>query len=121
MALFKKTIGKKATPRTKTAKTVTAKADASSSYNAEVLVRPHVTEKAAILAEKGTYVFEIAPDANKQEVARAVQGVYGVTPLRVNIVNLPRTNVFVRGKRGVKKGVRKALVTLALGDKIELI
>lgn len=121
MALFKKTTKGKSAPRTKTVKTTASKAGAGSSYKAEVLVRPHVTEKSAILAEKGTYVFEISPNANKQEVARAVQGIYGVTPQRVNIVNLPRTNVFVRGKHGTKSGVRKALVTLATGDKIEFI
>lgn len=121
MALFKKTIKEKTAPRTKTVKSVASKAGTGFSYKAEVLVRPHVTEKSAILAEKGTYVFEIAPNANKQEVARAVQGIYGVTPQRVNIVNLPRTNVFVRGKHGTKGGVRKALVTLATGNKIEFI
>jgi ribosomal protein L23 len=39
----------------------------------------------------------------------------------VNIINLPATRVFVRGKNGVKSGVRKALVTLKEGDKIEIV
>ncbi len=89
--------------------------------DANVLVRPHITEKAAILAENNTYVFVVAKDTNKIEIAKAIQSIYGVVPVRVNIVNLPDTNVFVRGKRGVKAGVRKALVTLKKGDKIEIV
>ncbi len=85
------------------------------------LVRPHITEKAAILAEKGTYVFQVAKNTNKIEIAKAIQALYGVSPVRVNIINLPNTLVIVRGKAGVKAGVRKALVTLKKGDKIELI
>lgn len=109
MALFKRTTKKEALPKVKNAKLAGG-----------ALVRPHVTEKAAILAEKGTYVFEIAPETNKREVADAVRAVYKVHPIRVNIVNLPRTRVFVRGKHGVKSGIRKALVTLAKGEKISI-
>ena len=103
--------------KTKKAKAPTGKV----SVDASVLVRPHITEKAALLAEKNTYVFEVAKDTNKIEIAQTVKALYGVTPRSVNIVNLPNTRVFVRGKSGVKSGVRKALVTLEKGDKIELI
>lgn len=88
---------------------------------ADVLVRPRVTEKAAILAEKNTYVFEVAPRSNKILIAKAVSAIYGVKPLRVNVITLPRTNVFVRGRMGARSSVRKALVTLRKGDKIKLI
>jgi large subunit ribosomal protein L23 len=88
---------------------------------AEVLIRPRVTEKAALLAEKNTYVFEVTERSNKMMVAEAVTAIYGVKPVRVNIINLPRTRTLVRGKMGVRAGVRKALVTLGKGDKIELI
>lgn len=118
MALFKKTTKettkKAAVPKAK-------KQEGKLAYQADALVRPHVTEKAALLAEKGTYVFEVSPATNKVEIAKAVRALYKVTPVRVNIVNLPRTRVLVRGKKGVKAGVRKALVTLVKGEKIELI
>ena len=97
------------------------KGDTALGERVNVIVRPHVTEKAAILAEKGTYVFEVAKNTNKIEIAKAVAALYNVTPVRVNIVNLPKTNVFVRGRAGVKAGVRKALVTLKKGDKIEIL
>lgn len=85
------------------------------------IVRPHITEKAAVLAEKGTYVFEVAKDTNKIEIAKAIEALYKVTPVRVNIINLPDTRVFVRNRKGVKSGIRKAMVTLKKGDKIEIL
>lgn len=111
MAIFKKT-----TKEVKVKKEGTALGE-----RVYALVRPHITEKAAILAEKGTYVFEVARDTNKIEIAKAIESLYNVKPARVNIINLPKTNVFVRGKSGVKSGVRKALVTLKKGDKIEIL
>ncbi|MBI5400896.1 MAG: 50S ribosomal protein L23 [Candidatus Yonathbacteria bacterium] len=118
MAIFKKTI--KETETTKVVKEKKENKLVFSLYT-NTLVRPHITEKAAILAEKGTYVFEVARDTNKIEIAKAISALYKVTPVRVNIVNLPDTRVFVRNKKGVKSGVRKALVTLKKGDKIEIV
>lgn len=111
MAIFKKT--------TKEVKAKKGETVLGERVNA--IVRPHITEKAAILAEKGTYVFEVAKNTNKIEIAKAISALYNVIPMRVNIINLPKTNVFVRGKAGVKAGVRKALVTLKKGDKIEIL
>ena len=122
MAILKKTTAKKTESKLGSRVERRASKDTARRDSAEsALVRPHITEKAALLAEKGTYVFEVAQKTNKIEVAKAVATLYGVTPVRVNIINLPDTNVFVRGKRGVKAGIRKALVTLKKGDKIELI
>ena len=111
MAIFKKT--------TKEVKVKKGETVLGERVNA--IVRPHITEKAAILAEKGTYVFEVAKNTNKIEIAKAISALYNVIPVRVNIINLPKTNVFVRGKAGVKAGVRKAMVTLKKGDKIEIL
>lgn len=119
MAIFKKTTEEKEVKEKAASKT--KKTESKLGDRVNVLIRPQVTEKAALLAEKGTYVFLVSRDTNKIEISKAVAALYDVKPVRVNIVNLPDTNVFVRGKRGVKSGVRKALVTLAKGDKIELI
>src|SRR3989338_6712091 len=98
MSIFKKT-NKLSSPKTVKGKT----GFSSSVVKNAVLIRPYIKEKSAILAdEKGTYVFEVTSRTNKIEIARAVASVYGVTPIRVNMVNLPSTNVFVRGKNGVK-------------------
>lgn len=124
MAIFKKTTKEKeVTGKSVATKSTKAKTEGSAMLgtSANVLVRPHITEKSAILAEKGTYVFEVARDTNKIEIAKAIKAIYNVTPVRVNIVNLPNTRVFVRNRKGMKSGVRKALVTLKSGDKIEIV
>ncbi|MEK7538619.1 MAG: 50S ribosomal protein L23 [Patescibacteria group bacterium] len=126
MSIFTKKTKKTAETEPKKVKVAVARKSGdkdavSMSELASVLVRPHVTEKAALLAEKNTYVFEVAPHSNKITIAKAVSALYGVKPIRVNIINLPRTRALIRGKMGVKAGVRKALVTLGKGDKIELI
>lgn len=108
------------------ASSVTVKADADlvarpGKSTVSVLLRPRVTEKSSVLAEKNTYVFEIRPDANKKEVVEAVKAVYNVTPRKIAIVNLPRKRVFSRGKLGMQSGVKKAFVYLKQGDKIEFV
>ncbi len=86
-----------------------------------LIVRPRITEKAGTISEKhNVYTFEVQKDATKKTVARAIKSMYKVTPIKVNIVNLPAKAVFVRGKRGSQKAVKKALVFLKTGDKIEV-
>lgn len=87
-----------------------------------VLRGPRITEKAAISADKNNvYVFEVEKDATKDSIAASVKLSYGVAPVKVRtIVGKPK-KVFVRGKRGVKSGVKKAYVFLKKGDKIELL
>ena len=85
------------------------------------MVKPYVTEKAALLAEKdNAYTFEISKTATKTGIIKAINTLYNVKPTKVNIINLPRKKVFVRGKNGMTKAIRKAVVFLKKGDKIDL-
>jgi large subunit ribosomal protein L23 len=87
-----------------------------------VLLRPHISEKAAVSADKSNvYVFEVADDATKKSISASVREAYGVEPKRVRVAAMPSKRVFVRGKKGVKGGGKKAYVELKTGDKIELI
>ncbi len=98
-----------------------AKENTGNAY--KVLLRPVITEKSAILAEAGKYVFEVPGSTNKVEVARAVKAVYGVTPVKVNMIKLPGQAVVLRYKRFVRgqtKNQYKAIVTLKKGQKIPL-
>ncbi|MDQ5957879.1 MAG: large subunit ribosomal protein [Patescibacteria group bacterium] len=90
---------------------------------AVILTRPRITEKASALTERKepVYTFEVAALAGKVAIMRAIKEKYGVTPLKVNIVNLPRKNVIVRGKRGVTAGIKKAMVFLPKGSQIDFI
>ena len=87
----------------------------------EVLLRPMITEKSTIMAEMGKYSFRIAPKANKTQVKEAVQKTFGVKVEDVNITKL-RGKVKRYGPRFKKRpDVKKAVVTLKAGDKIQLI
>ncbi|MSR87640.1 MAG: 50S ribosomal protein L23 [Candidatus Zambryskibacteria bacterium] len=90
--------------------------------NQSVLIRPRITEKAAIGADKSNvYVFEVAMNATKPSITASVKASYKVTPIKVRVATIPDKAVFVRGKRGVKRGGKKAYVYLKKGDKIELL
>ncbi|MEK7581779.1 MAG: 50S ribosomal protein L23 [Patescibacteria group bacterium] len=86
-----------------------------------VLINPRITEKATVLGGLNVYTFNIARNANKALVARAIQAIYGVAPLRVNVLAVKSKSIIVRGKKGVKGGGKKALVFLKKGDKIEFV
>jgi len=92
-----------------------------SSYNSAIL-RPRITEKSGDASQKlNAYTFEIKPSSSKNEVAKAVKELYKVTPLKINITNLPRKRILSRGKKGWSGGVKKAVVYLKKDDKIEFI
>lgn len=85
------------------------------------LLGPRVTEKVSLLSEQNNvYTFNITSAANKQGVAQAIQHLYKVRPVKVSIVKVPSKRVFVRGKRGVKRGGRKAYVFFKKGEKVEI-
>lgn len=91
----------------------------------KILREYRVTEKAADLAANlNQYTFEVAPEANRKEVARAVAKVFNVEVTKVNILNKkPKLKVdrMRRGRPGTKGGHKKAIVTLKEGDAIELV
>ena len=91
----------------------------------KILFEYRVTEKAANLsANFNQYTFEVAPNTNRIEVARAVAKVFDVGVVKVNILNKkPKCKVdrSRRVKAGTKGGHKKAIVTLKEGDKIELV
>ena len=106
----------------KTVKTVDGKIKKSVKANEayRILVKPLVTEKAAISSEHSKYVFVVSLKANKIEVAKAVEAIYGVKVVKVNIANVDGKKV-ARGKiRGQRKDWRKATVTLKAGQSIKI-
>lgn len=86
----------------------------------EVLRRPLVTEKNAILQMEGKYAFEVASGATKPQIKQAVETAFRVTVTGVNVMTAPGKERRV-GRRHVRTpSWRKAIVTLEPGDKIEL-
>ncbi len=86
-----------------------------------ILLRPHITEKATISSEKSVYVFEVGADATKKLIDKAFSDKYKIFPVKISTVTIPAKNVFVRGNRGKKSGYKKAYVYLKKGDKIETL
>ncbi len=85
-----------------------------------VLIAPHITERARMLAEIGQYVFRIASTANKQAVRKAVEKAYKVHVIGVRIVTA-REKPRRRGlTSGVKRGYKKAVVALRKGESIDI-
>ena len=85
----------------------------------DILIRPHITEKATMSAESSVYVFNVLPESTKDNVEKAFIEKYKITPVKVNMVTIPAKNVFVRGKRGKKSGYKKPYIYLKKGTKIE--
>jgi large subunit ribosomal protein L23 len=89
----------------------------------EVLRRPVITEKNTLLNTEGKYIFEIAREANKLDVKRAVEEIFKVEVLAVNVINVhgkQRRSLGRRRTPGVTQSWKKAIVTLKPGDRIEL-
>lgn len=89
---------------------------------AHVFASPRITEKASMKESMGAYTFDIAQRANKREIFMAIKNIFKVTPKRIHIVQVPeklKRNMRT-GKRGVKKGGKKAYVYLKKGDTINI-
>ncbi len=87
------------------------------------IVKPRITEKAAILLEKNVYTFEIMKGATKYDVRDAIKALYKVTPTQIRIVNREPRHFMskARGRNMMVGGLRKAYVYLKKGDRIDLV
>lgn len=87
-----------------------------------VLRGPRITEKAALAAEKGTYVFNIDVRATSDDVKKAVEEQYKVKPVKVNVAKVASKNKTRRTRSGVTSGKtasgKKAYVYLKKGETI---
>lgn len=85
----------------------------------EIILGPMFTEKTHKQQESDNkYTFKVHRDANKNDVVKALQFVYKVTPLKVNMVNVERKGR--NNRKLVKRAFKKAIVTLGKKDKIEV-
>ncbi|KKW37147.1 MAG: 50S ribosomal protein L23 [Candidatus Giovannonibacteria bacterium GW2011_GWA2_53_7] len=126
MALFKKTESKKTKAAETTEKSLAVPSEKSVSVRGgiafdAIIRRPHVTERATELSERGVYVFEIDSKATKAQVKQAIEKLYKVHVVRVATINTKAK--YTRSKKTnrvvvKKQAYRKALVTLKAGEKI---
>lgn len=86
-----------------------------------ILKSPHITEKATDLTKKNQYVFKVYTRANKVDIRKAIENVYGVSVLDVNIINIPQKKRRLGKITGWRKGYKKAIVKIKKGQKIEIL
>ena len=85
-----------------------------------VLRAPHVSEKSTRLYEHNQYVFAVAQDATKADVKSAVEKMFDVSVVSVNMANIKGKLKTFRFRPGRKANVRKAYVRLADGQSIDV-
>ncbi|GJM54815.1 MULTISPECIES: 50S ribosomal protein L23 [Coriobacteriales] len=90
----------------------------NSVYN--VIIRPIVSERTFDQMGDNKYTFEVAGDAAKQEIASAVEQIFNVKVVKVNTMWVKPKNKRVRYAQGKTRRWKKAIVTLAEGDTIEI-
>ena len=93
---------------------------AATARHYDTILSPVITEKATLLSEQGKVVFRVADDATKDEIAAAVEELFKVKVTKVNtVVTKGKTKRF-RGRPGRRADVKKAIVTLAEGQSIDI-
>ncbi|MBN1877308.1 MAG: 50S ribosomal protein L23 [Anaerolineae bacterium] len=88
----------------------------------DVIIQPLLTEKSVLQRELGQYVFEVNRHANKIQIQKAVEEIYGVKVDSVNVMNMPSKVNRVGRRKVTRRPVwKKAVVNLAPGQVIEAL
>ena len=88
----------------------------------EIIIRPIITERSYDVMENNVFTFEVHKDANKIEIAKAIETIFNVTVVKVNTLNVKSKPKRYRSNPvpGATRTWKKAMVTLAEGDTIEI-
>lgn len=86
----------------------------------DTIVAPWITEKATMLSEQNKVVFKVALDATKPQIKEAIEALFKVKVTGVNTVVVEGKNKRFRGVKGKRPDFKKAIITLAEGDQIDV-
>lgn len=86
----------------------------------QMILTPKISEKAMFMAERGIYIFEVPMDANKIEVAKAIEAAFKVNVTDVNMIVAKGKVKRFRGFLGRERDVKKAMIKLKAGQSIAL-
>ena len=86
----------------------------------DTILSPIITEKATVLSEQNKVVFKVAKEATKDEIADAVEALFKVQDIKVNTINTLGKLKRFRGVLGKRNDMKKAIVTLADGQSIDI-
>jgi large subunit ribosomal protein L23 len=86
----------------------------------DVVLAPHITEKATLVSEQNAVVFKVAKDATKPQIKAAVEAIYGVDVTGVNTITQKGKSKRWKGRPYTRSDLKKAIVTLAEGQSIDV-
>lgn len=86
----------------------------------DVVLAPHITEKATLLSEHNAVVFKVANDATKPQIKEAVEALFDVKVTGVNTMVAKGKTKRWKGRPYTRSDVKKAVVTLAQGQSIDV-
>jgi len=86
----------------------------------DVLLAPIISEKSYGLLDQNKYTFDVHPDSNKTQIKIAVEKIFNVKVTDVNTLNRQGKRKRTRSGYGTRKSVKRAVVTLREGDRIEV-
>jgi large subunit ribosomal protein L23 len=86
----------------------------------DVILAPIITEKSTMASEANQVVFKVRRDATKPEIKAAVEHLFKVKVLAVNTINRKGKTKRFRGLKGKQQDVKKAIIRLAEGDRIDV-
>ncbi len=86
----------------------------------QIILRPVISEQSFDQTEQGVYTFEVAKSANKIEIGKAIEQIFGVKVTKVNTLNVKPKMKRMRYKEGATRTWKKAMVTLQEGDTIDI-
>ena len=86
----------------------------------DVLVKPVISEKSYSLLDENKYTFIVSPGANKTQIKQAVEAVFSVKVEAVNTINRQGKSRRTRFGTGKRKDTKRAIVTLAEGNRIDI-
>jgi large subunit ribosomal protein L23 len=86
----------------------------------DVVLAPHITEKSTLLSEQNAVVFKVARTASKPQIKAAVEALFNVSVTGVNTMNVKGKTKRWKGRPYTRSDVKKAVVTLADGQSIDI-
>ena len=86
----------------------------------DVVLAPHITEKSTMLSEHDAVVFKVASDATKPEIKAAVEALFNVSVIGVNTMITKGKTKKWKGQPYKRSDAKKAIVTLAAGQSIDI-
>ena len=89
-------------------------------HNFDKILAPIVTEKSTILSEKNKVIFKVHNSTNKNSIKKNVEKIFKVNVIKVNIINKKGKTKIVKGKKILRKGYKKAIITPKKGQNIDL-